>query len=102
MKPTPYNGLETATPNSSELPISSSPLPSSAYQAVTLEKFNLIQKGMSIQQVEKILGISGKIIAETNNLDTVGQVYSWKNPDGSNAIVEFKDGQVVAKAQAGL
>jgi hypothetical protein len=102
MKPTPYNGLETATPNSSELLISSSPLPSSAYQSVTLEKFNLIQKGMSIQQVEKILGISGKIIAETNNLDTVGQVYSWKNPDGSNAIVEFKDGQVVAKAQAGL
>jgi hypothetical protein len=57
---------------------------------------------MSIEQVERILGISGRIIAETNMLDTVGQVYSWKNADGSNAIVEFKDGQVVAKAQAGL
>jgi hypothetical protein len=32
----------------------------------------------------------------------VGKVYSWKNPQGSNAIIEFKDGQVVAKAQAGL
>jgi hypothetical protein len=93
--------LETPTPNISELPIGSSPLPSST-QTVTLEKFNLIQKGMNIEQVEKILGISGKIIAETNNIDTVGQVYSWKNSDGSNAIIEFKDGQVVAKAQAGL
>jgi len=101
IKPSPYNGLETPTPNTSELPIGSSPLPSSS-QTVTLEKFNLIQKGMTIEQVEKILGLSGKIIAETNSIDTVGQVYSWKNSDGSNAIIEFKDGQVVAKAQAGL
>jgi hypothetical protein len=101
IKPSPYNGLATPTPNVSEVPISSSPLPSSS-QTVTLEKFNLIQKGMTIEQVEKILGLSGKIIAETNSIDTVGQVYSWKNSDGSNAIVEFKDGQVVAKAQAGL
>ena len=105
VNPSPYNGLETPTPNISELPISSSPLPSTTYQkeqTVTLEKFNLVEKGMSIEQVERILGISGRIIAETNMLDTVGQVYSWKNADGSNAIVEFKDGQVVAKAQAGL
>ena len=101
IKPSPYNGLETPTPNVSELPIGSSPLPSSS-QTVTLEKFNLIQKGMTIEQVEKLLGLSGKIIAETNSIDTVGQVYSWKNSDGSNAIIEFKDGQVVAKAQAGL
>jgi hypothetical protein len=105
VNPSPYNVLETPTPNISELPISSSPLPSTTYQkeqTVTLEKFNLVEKGMSIEQVERILGISGRIIAETNMLDSVGQVYSWKNADGSNAIVEFKDGQVVAKAQAGL
>jgi hypothetical protein len=101
INPSPYNGLETPTPNVSELPIGSSPLSSSS-QTVTLEKFNLIQKGMTIEQVEKLLGLSGKIIAETNSVDTVGQVYSWKNSDGSNAIIEFKDGQVVAKAQAGL
>ncbi|MEI6329234.1 MAG: hypothetical protein WCP16_08375 [Pseudanabaena sp. ELA645] len=104
VKPNPYTGVETATPtpNSSELTTSASPLTSSANQTITLEKFNLIQKGMTIEQVEKIFGISGKIIAETNSLDTVGRVYSWKNPEGSNAIIEFKDGQVVAKAQAGL
>ena len=71
-------------------------------QVITLEKFNRIQKGMTIEQVEKVFGTSGKVIAENNSNNSIGQVYSWKNPQGSNAIIEFKDGQVVAKAQAGL
>ncbi len=71
-------------------------------QIITLEKFNRIQKGMTLEQVEKVFGASGKVIAENNSSNSVGQVYSWKNPQGSNAIIEFKDGQVVAKAQAGL
>jgi hypothetical protein len=71
-------------------------------KVITLEKFNRIQKGMTIEQVEKVFGASGKVIAENNSSNSVGQVYSWKNPQGSNAIIEFKDGQVVAKAQAGL
>ena len=87
----------------SEIPISPSPMVAQGDDTViTLEKFNRIQKGMTIEQVEKILGSSGKVIAENNSVDSVGQVYSWKNLQGSNAIVEFKDGQVVAKAQAGL
>ena len=69
---------------------------------VTLEKFNRIQKGMSIEQVEKVFGSSGQVIAENNSSNSIGQVYSWKNPQGSNAIIELKDGQVVAKAQSGL
>ena len=93
----------TPSPNVSESPISSS---SGVLQedetSITLEKFNRIQKGMTIEQVEKVFGASGKVIAENNSLDNVGRVYSWKNPQGSNAIIEFKDGQVVAKAQAGL
>jgi hypothetical protein len=71
-------------------------------ELVNLEKFNRIQKGMTIEQVEKILGKSGQVIAENNSNNSIGKVYSWKNPQGSNAIIEFKDGQVVAKAQAGL
>ncbi len=69
---------------------------------ITLEKFNLVEKGMTLAQVEKILGMSGSVIAESVSNTTVGKVYSWKNPQGSNAIIEFKDGRVVAKAQAGL
>ncbi|PZO43336.1 MAG: hypothetical protein DCF19_05155 [Pseudanabaena frigida] len=92
-----------ASPNSSEPLTSAYPKVSQDDEAViTLEKFNRIQKGMTIEQVEKVLGTSGKVIAENNSTDSIGKVYSWKNPQGSNAIVEFKDGQVVAKAQAGL
>jgi hypothetical protein len=69
---------------------------------VTLEKFNLIKDGMSVAQVEEIFGVAGKVIAETEDEESVGIVYSWKNPQGSNAIIEFKNGKVVAKAQAGL
>lgn len=69
---------------------------------ITLEKFNIVKQGMTVEEVEKIFGIAGKVIAENNDGKTVGMVYSWKNPEGSNAIIEFKDGQVVAKAQAGL
>ncbi|GBO53320.1 hypothetical protein APA_1227 [Pseudanabaena sp. lw0831] len=76
--------------------------PNEQEQVITLEKFNRIQKGMTIEQVEKVFGTSGKVIAENNSSNSIGQVYSWKNPQGSNAIIEFKDGQVVAKAQAGL
>ncbi|OIP77806.1 MAG: hypothetical protein AUK48_03270 [Oscillatoriales cyanobacterium CG2_30_44_21] len=69
---------------------------------ITLEKFNIVQQGMTVEDVEKIFGVAGRVIAETNDGKSVGMVYSWKNPEGSNAIIEFKDGQVVAKAQAGL
>jgi hypothetical protein len=90
-----------ANPSSVE-PIASAPNELEQGQVITLEKFNRIQKGMTIEQVEKVFGTSGKVIAENNSSNSIGQVYSWKNPEGSNAIIEFKDGQVVAKAQAGL
>jgi hypothetical protein len=71
-------------------------------KTITLDRFNRVQKGMTLEQVEKIFEVSGKVIAENTINDSVGKVYSWKNPQGRNAIIEFKNGQVVAKAQAGL
>jgi len=90
-----------ATPSASVEAIAQTPNQQES-DFVTLEKFNRIQKGMTIEQVEKVFGKSGQVIAENNSNNSIGQVYSWKNPQGSNAIIEFKDGQVVAKAQAGL
>lgn len=29
-------------------------------------------------------------------------IYQWRNPDGSNVVGTFRDGQLVAKSQAGL
>jgi hypothetical protein len=92
---------KTESPNVSEL-IGKDLNPQPETRTVTLEKFNQIQQGMTVGQVEKILGESGKIIAKNISSNGVGEVYSWKNPQGSNAIIEFRDGKVVAKAQAGL
>ncbi len=69
---------------------------------ISLKVFDQIQEDMTLAQVEQIIGSSGKLIAETKTGGIVGQVYSWKNPQGSNAIIEFKNGKVIAKAQAGL
>lgn len=80
----------TATPSASEA------------DRITLAEFNQIQKGMTIRQVEEIIGAPGKLIAQSKIGSVNGEVYSWKNPHGSNAIIEFKNDRVVAKAQAGL
>lgn len=74
----------------------------SAPEKITRDRFNQIQNGMTLKQVEQIVGSPGKLIADSSTADETGQVYSWKNPQGSNAIIEFKNGKVVAKAQAGL
>jgi hypothetical protein len=71
-------------------------------EKINRDRFNKIKKGMTLKQVELVIGIPGKLIADSSTSEGTGQVYSWKNPQGSNAIVEFKNGKVAAKAQAGL
>jgi len=69
---------------------------------ISLTEFQQIKKGMKLDQVQQIIGSSGRLIADSKVGNITGQVYSWKNSVGSNAIIEFKNGVVVAKAQAGL
>jgi len=76
--------------------------PTSSPGALTLANFEQVQEGMDLAAVQALLGANGQAIAETEVAGSKAQVFSWKNPDGSNAIVEFRDGQVTAKAQAGL
>lgn len=71
-------------------------------EKINRDRFNQIKKGMTLKQVEEVIGSSGKLIADSTTSEGTGQVYSWKNSQGSNAIVEFKNGKVVAKVQAGL
>jgi hypothetical protein len=94
------------TTSNPERPSDNSPTTSqnlgTAPEKINRDRFNKIQKGMTLKQVEEIIGTPGKLIADSSTADETGQVYSWKNPQGSNAIIEFKNGKVVAKAQAGL
>lgn len=69
---------------------------------ISLTEFQQIKKGMKLDRVQQIIGSAGRLIADSKVGNVTGQVYSWKNSVGSNAIIEFKNGVVVAKAQAGL
>ncbi|AFY74274.1 Beta-lactamase inhibitor (BLIP) [Synechococcus sp. PCC 7502] len=71
---------------------------SDVVDVISLAKFNQIQNGMTIQQVQELIGNSGKLVTTSND----DKLYQWQNPQGSNAIVEFKRDQVISKSQAGL
>lgn len=68
---------------------------------VTLEKYNQIETGMTLEEVEAILG-EGTENASTEAGDVNIKSYQWINSDGSNIQIMFQDGKVNTKAQAGL
>ena len=71
-------------------------------QEVTMAKFNQVENGMSAEQVFAIMGSSGTKTVDQEIAGYTGQIYQWQNPGGSNMIVQFQNGKVVQKAQAGL
>ncbi len=97
-RPSPPMPLDKPAVVPAPAPTTTTPTPG----ALTLANFERVQEGMDLAAVQALLGPSGQAIAETEVAGSKAQVFSWKNPDGSNAIVEFRDGKVTAKAQAGL
>ena len=78
-------------------------------QAVTMAKYQLIQDGMSYQDVVQIIGKSGIEMSRNHiegvpgvmpSVDTV--MYQWVNPFGSNMNAMFQNDKLVQKAQFGL
>lgn len=65
-------------------------------------QYNRIQVGMELLEVEQIIGAPGRLIYDNPGGVIPTQLYSWKNPDGSNAIIELQSGKVASKNQAGL
>jgi len=93
--------------NQPSTPISSTPLAPQIDTPITtdviaLTKYNQIQNGMTIKQVQELIGSEGKLLGSSNTNNVVGKVYWWQNLQGSNAIVEFSNDLVVSKSQAGL
>lgn len=70
--------------------------------AITLQKFIAVQEGMTYQEVVGVIGSPGTLQSEVSVSGHNAQVYSWMNPGGSNANVQFSNGKVVGKAQAFL
>ena len=66
-------------------------------------EFDLVESGMTIEQVEKILG-PGSMDVESESGDIKMQMYSWeaKGELGANITVSFTNGKSDSKAQYGL
>jgi len=69
---------------------------------ITLTAFKLLIPGMSERLAQTIVGSDGTLSSETKMAGYHSLMRSWQNPDGSNAIITFQNGQLVSKAQSGL
>jgi hypothetical protein len=69
---------------------------------VTKSKFDQIRSGMSLREVQDVIGADGVMMAESELLGTRHEMWSWQNDNGSNMNVQFMDGKAHTKAQLGL
>lgn len=75
---------------------------------VTRENYDRIQPGMSLKEVQRILGPGEKVTGagvKVGDLDISGDVYAWRQDNGEQVgeiVVTFKDGKVVAKSASNL
>jgi hypothetical protein len=67
---------------------------------MTLSNFNQIQVGMARSEVTSIVGSSGTVTGQSDNIIVVQ--YEGSGAIGANALITFVDGVVESKAQAGL
>lgn len=94
--PTPSNNVKADQPKET-------PKPESDPSEITMEEFNKIQNGLTLKQVEEIIGGKGEMQSSAGDGQFKSELYMWKgNTIGANANVTFQDGKVMAKAQFGL
>ena len=68
----------------------------------TLSQFNEVSTGMTSGQVESVMGAPGELLSDAAVAGYTSQMYTWRNIDGSNMVVQFADGAVITKSQLGL
>jgi hypothetical protein len=70
---------------------------------VTLAEYDRIEEGMTLQDVEAVVGGKGALSSSAKSDEYVIETYSWAGaPIGSTATVTFTGGRVTNKAQYGL
>lgn len=68
---------------------------------VDLASFGRIELGMSLTDVETLLGGPGKADTQSESATRTFAIYTWETSDGF-AMVSFRDGRVSSKHQSGL
>lgn len=70
---------------------------------VTRAEYDQIQNGMTLPEVEGIIGATGEKMSEAKiDMIGTGQGYAWKNKDGSDVVVVFLEGKSEMKVERGL
>lgn len=70
---------------------------------INLENYDKIQEGMTYDEVVEIFGgKEGEVFTEANHGNDSATVYIWRADKTANCTVEFMNGKVFIKAQAGL
>lgn len=69
---------------------------------VTMAKYDQIREGMTLSEVEQVMGQGGEELSRVNVAGYDNVIYAWSNPSGANMNVTFQNGKVYAKAQFGL
>ena len=71
---------------------------------VTLAEFDAVQVGMTLAEVERIIGGEGSMMSAAGEGATRSEMWSWdgRGTLGANVIISFSDGKVIAKTQVGL
>lgn len=64
--------------------------------------FDTIKNGMSYKTVVKIIGEEGELNVDQATSVSRDKIYTWQKWSGANMIIQFQNGKVVSKAQAGL
>ncbi|MCA0149598.1 hypothetical protein LCD52_12410 [Rossellomorea vietnamensis] len=68
----------------------------------TMEKYNQLEKGMSYEEAESILGSPGKPMTDLKD-DSHKEVYAWDGKQTKSFIsATFLKGKLVTKQQVGL
>lgn len=74
-------------------------------EGISAAEFAQIQPGMSISQVQQIIGSDGEVTVSTEIAGYSGLILSWHGETGdlgANAIMQFSDGVLISKSQYGL
>jgi len=73
-----------------------------ASDRVTAEQYSRVESGMSYTEVVALMGVPTEELSKSQIRGTTTVAYSWRNYDGSNALIMFQNGRVISKAQAQL
>ncbi|WP_395142768.1 hypothetical protein [Armatimonas sp.] len=70
---------------------------------ISLEQYKKIKEGMTISEVQAVVGSPGEIMGAGSNSNTQWVRYSWKNrPLVTYASINFINGRVTQREQQGL